>query len=30
MNHSELITMAQNLNNWQPMAELPKHYSQFT
>ena len=29
-NNRILIDMAQNLNNWQPMAELPKHYSQFT
>lgn len=29
-NNQILIEMAQNLNNWQPMAELPKHYSQFT
>lgn len=30
MNDQTLITMAQNLGNWMPMAELPKHYSQFT
>jgi hypothetical protein len=30
MNETNLISMAQNLNNWMPMAEVPKHYSQFT
>ncbi len=30
MNEQNLTSMAQDLNNWMPMAELPKHYNQFS
>lgn len=30
MTNHDLIGMAQDLGNWMPMGELPKHYKQFT
>ncbi len=30
MNNQQFSAMAQDLGNWLPMSELPKHYNQFT